>query len=127
VTDLVKALRKNPRPISRLWIEERKPVSFSMRCQHCDEPTCVYACLTGSLSRDPDTGIVTVDENKCVGCWTCILACPFGAIKRDIKQKTMIKCDLCSGKDVPACVANCPNEALICVGDEVQTLKDRDI
>ncbi len=86
---------------------------FSLRCQHCDEPACVYACLTGALSKDADTGIVTVDDNKCVGCWTCIIACPFGAIRQDTAQKKIAKCDLCQGDEVPACVANCPNEALV--------------
>jgi carbon-monoxide dehydrogenase iron sulfur subunit len=49
-----------------------------------------------------------------VGCWTCILVCPFGAIQRDEREKKVAsKCDFCAGLDIPACVANCPNEALI--------------
>lgn len=112
--DIIKAFkREKPRPLPRLRIEEKKPVSFSVRCLHCDEPPCVYACLTGALSRDPTSGVVTVDEEKCVGCWTCILACPFGVIRRDASGKHIAKCDLCQDLEIPACVANCPNEALI--------------
>jgi len=112
--DLIKAFkRESPKPSPRLWIEERKPIAFSVRCQHCDEAPCVYACLTGALNRDTDTGIVNVDEEKCMGCWTCMLVCPFGAIRQDTRRKTMVKCDLCQGEEIPACVANCPNEALI--------------
>lgn len=96
----------------RLRVEEKKPVSFSVRCQHCDEPPCVYACITGALRRE-DSGIIKVDEERCIGCWTCILACPFGAIRQDTKQKKMVKCDLCPGETIPVCVANCPNEALV--------------
>ena len=118
--DLVKAFkRESPRPLPLVSIEVRKPVSFSVRCRHCDEPSCVYACLTGALHKDADSGIVTVDEERCIGCWTCILACPFGAIRRDIHRGRIAKCDLCVGKELPACVANCPNEALIYAEDKV--------
>jgi carbon-monoxide dehydrogenase iron sulfur subunit len=112
--DLVKAYnRESPKPLPRVRIEEKKPVSFSVRCHHCAEPACVYACLSGALTKDPETGVVSVDEEKCIGCWTCVLACPYGAIKQDKEQHHIIKCDLCKGLDKPICVANCPNEALI--------------
>lgn len=111
--DLVKAFKdESPRPLPRLWVEQRKPLSFSVRCQHCDEPSCVYACLTGALSRSPESGLVIVDDERCIGCWTCILACPFGVIKHDTDRGKAVKCDLCCGESIPACVANCPNEAL---------------
>ncbi len=112
--DLLKAFkRESPRPLPRLSVEERKPVSFSVRCQHCAEPPCVYACLTGALRKDTDSGIVTVDTERCIGCWTCILVCPFGAIRQDTNLGKIVKCDLCIGEDVPVCVTNCPNEALV--------------
>jgi len=112
--DLIKAFkRESPEVLPRVSVEEKKPVSFSVRCQHCDEPACIYACLTGALQKDAVSGLVTVDEERCVGCWTCILVCPFGAIGRDIQRGKIVKCDLCVGRDVPACVANCPNEALV--------------
>ena len=112
--DLVKAFkRETPRPVPRLRLEEKAPVFFSLRCQQCEEPYCVYACLTGAITRNPETGIVTTDEAKCFGCWTCILACPFGVIQQDTYQHKTIKCDLCQGIDTPACVSHCPNEALI--------------
>ncbi|OGO23510.1 MAG: 4Fe-4S ferredoxin [Chloroflexi bacterium RBG_16_50_9] len=112
--DLIKSFKKeSPQPLPRLSIEAKKPISLSVRCQHCDEPLCTYACLTGALHRDAESGIVSVDDEKCIGCWTCLLACPFGAIKRDPDRHCIAKCDLCAGRDVPACVANCPNEALV--------------
>jgi len=52
---------------------------------------------------------------KCIGCWTCIVACPYGVLIRDLNNKTVIKCDLCPGREIPACVVNCPNEALVYV------------
>ena len=112
--DLIKAFkRESPRPLPRLCVEERKPVSFSVHCQHCNEPPCVYACLTGALQRDPESGMVTVDEARCIGCWTCLLVCPLGAIRQDTRRDKALKCDFCQGEEIPACVANCPNEALV--------------
>ncbi len=112
--DLVKAFkRESPEPLPSLWVEERKPVCFPVQCRHCADPVCVYACLTGALWRDPDSGIVRVDMDKCIGCWTCILACPFGAIRQETDRGKIVKCDLCEGRDMPVCVTNCPNEALV--------------
>ena len=49
-----------------------------------------------------------------MGCWTCIAVCPYSVIKMDMtKGRIVAKCDLCQEIDVPACVANCPNEALV--------------
>ena len=118
-TDLIKAFKRDPlRPLSRLRVEEKEAVSFSVRCQHCDEAPCVHACLTGALTRDSEAGLIKVDEERCTGCWTCLLVCPLGAISQDIAKNKVLKCDLCRGENIPACVANCPNEALIYV--EVQ-------
>ncbi len=118
-TDLVKAFkRESPHPSPRLRVEERGVVSFSVRCQQCDEAPCVRACLTGALTRDPIDFTVKLDEERCIGCWTCVLVCPFGAIIRDTEGHKIIKCDLCPGLEVPACVANCPNEALVLVEEE---------
>jgi len=117
--DLMKAFkRESPRPLPRLSVEVRSPVFFAMQCRHCTDPPCVYACLTGALHRDAESGIVTVDEERCIGCWTCILVCPFGAIRQDTQRGRIAKCDFCPEHAVPVCVANCPNEALVYV--EVQ-------
>lgn len=113
--DIVKAYKKSPRrPMSKIMVEENSPVSFGLQCRHCDDPRCVKSCITGAMQKDPATGIVNVEESRCVGCWTCILSCPYGVIKRDLKgRKVASKCDFCIelGQD-PACVKNCPNNAL---------------
>ena len=112
--DLVKAFKRElPPPISRVRLEGNGVVSLSLHCQHCDEAPCVYACLTGALTRNPASGMVEVDDERCIGCWTCIMVCPFGVIKQDREQEKAVKCDLCQGEEIPACVANCPNEALV--------------
>jgi molybdopterin-containing oxidoreductase family iron-sulfur binding subunit len=47
-------------------------------CFHCEEPSCLTVCPTGATQQD-DTGIVTVDKDKCIGCSYCKMACPYGA------------------------------------------------
>ena len=113
--DVIKAFKKeSPRGVARVRVQENGSLSFALQCRHCAEPLCVYSCLTGAMYRDPETGTVQHDADRCVGCWTCILACPYGAISRDPNGRRVVsKCDLCPGLRVPACVANCPNEALV--------------
>ncbi|OGO32771.1 MAG: 4Fe-4S ferredoxin [Chloroflexi bacterium RBG_16_56_11] len=112
--DLVKAhKRESPRPISRVRVDECGTVSLSVRCLHCEDAPCTRACLTGALTRDPQTRLVTVDEERCIACGTCSLVCPLGVPKLDLAQRKMVKCDLCQDEKIPACVANCPNEALV--------------
>ncbi len=111
--DLFKAFKKeSPRPLPRLRVDECGIVSLSVRCQHCEQAPCINACLTGALSRDLLTSLVTVDEERCIGCGTCSLVCPLGVPGLDIARKKMVKCDLCQDEEIPVCVANCPNEAL---------------
>ena len=110
---IVKAFKRElPRPPARLHVEEAHPASLAVQCHHCREPLCVYACLTGAMQKDPETGIVTSDPERCMGCWTCLMVCPYGALVRDPARRVVVKCDLCPHLATPACVAGCPNEAL---------------
>lgn len=112
--DIVKAYAsERSRLMPRLTVEEDGPVSFALQCRQCEEPSCVEACISGAMHRDPITGTVLCDESLCVGCWMCIMVCPAGAIQQNLLgTKIASKCDLCYGADMPACVAHCPNEAL---------------
>ncbi|MBI2862502.1 MAG: 4Fe-4S binding protein, partial [Chloroflexi bacterium] len=53
----------------------------------------------------------------CIGCWSCLAACPYGAISQEtrVDKPVVYKCDLCEDWGEPACVKVCPNEALILV------------
>jgi carbon-monoxide dehydrogenase iron sulfur subunit len=122
--DLIKAFKKeSPPALPRIRVEQKGAFSFAIPCQHCEEPPCVYACLSGALRKEPQTGIVTVDLEKCIGCWTCVMVCPFGAIIPDTRRKKIAKCDLCPDRKVPACVANCPNEALLYQEDKERAIR----
>ncbi|MBC7131010.1 4Fe-4S dicluster domain-containing protein [Candidatus Bathyarchaeota archaeon] len=117
--DVWKAYKLEPeKPVPRLIVEENKPVSFALQCRHCEDAPCVEACLTGAMHKED--GVVVCDSDRCVGCWTCIMVCPYGAIRRaDLQGKKLIfKCDFCQGSETPACVAHCPNEALVLVEEE---------
>lgn len=115
-SDVIKAYKLDEeRPLPGIVFEEKRPLSFALQCRHCDASPCTKACITGAMRKDPETGIVTNDASRCVGCWSCIMACPFGVISRDKRNKKVAsKCDLCSetGEDTPACVKGCPNGAL---------------
>lgn len=115
--DIIKTYQgKEPRPESAIYFEEKGPISFALQCRHCDDAPCLYACLTGAMYRDKETGRVLYNKDKCVGCWMCIMACPYGVIKPDFENKKVAsKCDLCIEREFPACVEHCPNEAIILV------------
>ena len=77
--------------------------------------------------KDPETGIVDNmgHEQQCVGCWMCVMACPYGVIAPALDAEAdgrsvfalARKCDLCPDRDTPACVEACPMNVL-----EVQDL-----
>ena len=95
----------------RIRIEEQGTVSFAVSCRHCEEPLCVKGCITGALSVVD--GVVEIDREKCVGCYTCILSCPYGAVMPS-PEGAVQKCGLCvQNGGTPACVAGCPNHAIV--------------
>ncbi|NDV27354.1 4Fe-4S dicluster domain-containing protein [Desulfovibrio sp. JC010] len=98
---------------SRKILLENEECSVALSCRHCAEPECVPVCSSGALYKDEVTGITAYDVEKCTGCWSCLMACPYGVIRRDKYNDKIIKCDLCSGRENgPACVEACPNRAL---------------
>ena len=101
-------------PLSpRVRVEGKDKITFAVSCRHCDTPLCISACISGALSKDAE-GVVTVDKNKCVGCGSCVMMCPSGAVEISVDH-VATKCELCTknafGK--PACVAHCPNAAIV--------------
>jgi anaerobic dimethyl sulfoxide reductase subunit B (iron-sulfur subunit) len=88
---------------------------LSIACMHCGDAPCLMACPTGALFRHSATGVVDVNQDICVGCRSCALACPFGAPKFMADGK-MAKCDLCHVRIdhglQPACVQTCTTGAL---------------
>ncbi len=101
-------------PRSRIAVERSGETNFPIQCRHCSEPQCIKACMTGALTQDPTQGLVVQDAQKCVGCWMCVMVCPFGAIVQDSSRRVALKCDRCPDRTEPACVEACPTGAITC-------------
>lgn len=89
-------------------------------CQQCENPTCVEVCPTGACHVNPEDGVIEIERDKCIGCKSCIRACPYEAISFNEELHVSDKCDVCALRrltgNLPACVKNCTGGALH-VGD----------
>ena len=87
-----------------------------MPCFHCEKPWCVGACPTGAMQKRSKDGIVFVNPALCIGCKSCMSACPWGAPQWDNETKKVVKCDYCMERIdqglKPACVTICMSQCL---------------
>jgi len=113
----------------RLHVIKGVNVSTAVLCRQCEDAPCANVCPNGAISRQ--NGMVLVMQERCIGCKTCVVACPYGAmevitrpvVRQNGAQLTAIsdkaeahKCDLCTGRAAgPACMETCPTKALHCV------------
>lgn len=97
------------------WPDTRRYFSV-LRCNHCDAAPCVTICPTVALYRRAD-GIVDLDGERCIGCKSCMQACPYDALYIDPDTSTAAKCHYCAHRvEVglePACVVVCPEQAIV--------------
>jgi Fe-S-cluster-containing dehydrogenase component len=89
---------------------ERDAIFVPINCRRCEKPACEMVCPKHATHRNFATGAMEVDESRCIGCLSCVFACPFGATFTDPNSGEVLKCDLCDGD--PTCVKVCPCEAL---------------
>lgn len=106
---------------------------YPVNCMHCDNPACETVCPTGATRKRED-GIVDIDFDQCIGCKSCMMACPYD-VRRFLDKSpeyytehligdetapaligsTVSKCNFCAGRldrgDVPACMELCPGRA----------------
>lgn len=86
-------------------------------CHNCEDAPCVTACMPGCRYKDEATGRIITDYDRCVGCWMCVMLCPFGAIQRiptleGEHHGVALKCDSCVDKMKMPCIAACKPKGL---------------
>lgn len=84
-------------------------------CMHCASPSCLEVCPAKAITKDLK-GIVSIDDNLCIGCGSCTDTCPYNVPSQMKEYEKADKCDLCknrvySGKP-PMCVQCCPGRAI---------------
>ncbi len=113
-----------PLGVFRTWVKYIEKGEFPatrryfgvLRCNHCDDAPCIEICPTRALFRRRD-GIVDFAGDNCIGCKSCMQACPYDALYIDPRTQTAAKCNYCAHRVEagiePACVIVCPEQAII--------------
>ena len=79
-------------------VRQNQIINMPVTCRLCEAPACVTACPRDALKQSEETGIITVDKDKCNGCGWCIEACDYGAMMLHPETKIVFACDLCKDK-----------------------------
>ena len=113
-----------PLGVNRTWVKYIETGSFPntgrsfsvMRCNQCDDAPCMTICPTRALFRAPN-GVIDFDDGNCIGCKSCMNACPYDALYINPETNTAHKCNFCNHRvEVglePACVVVCPTQAIV--------------
>ena len=136
--NLTDAMKERPRLKTTFFVEamgdpgsmpaiiamRHPPASFSsgdtetlqaipINCRQCEEPLCVSVCPSKALTREPHSDLITYHQDKCLGCWMCMMSCPFGVIvEAPSPSGGPYRCDRCPDRSEPACVSACPTGAI---------------
>ena len=98
------------------YVSDAFAYHVSLACNHCAMPACMSKCPSGAIDKDAETGLVSINEEKCTGVGACVATCPYNVPILDKEAKKGVKCDGCAervaeGKN-PVCVDSCPLRAL---------------
>lgn len=89
---------------------EAEGLYIPMTCQQCQDAPCLNVCPVKAISRNEELARVAVDYDVCIGCRSCVSACPFGAMIFNPTDRQVFKCDLCDGD--PQCARFCEVKAV---------------
>lgn len=115
---VVRKLDETRRTVVNCYDTSKGEVYVKSQCMHCSQAACASACLTKAMLKTKE-GPVIWRENKCMGCRYCMVSCPFDIPKFEYHSPNpkIVKCTMCFDRQqegqVPACVENCPAEALV--------------
>lgn len=99
--------------------EKYETIFMPVLCNHCNRPPCVRVCPTTATWKDEKTGIVTMNPPRCIGCKTCMTACPYNARYFKEESRAVDKCDFCyearlsKGETNTACAEACPADVRV--------------
>ncbi len=89
----------------KVYKKEDIAMGIQLLCEQCDAHPCIEACPEGSLSRNENTGVITVLAETCDDCETCVDSCPYYGIRLHPETGRVLICDLCGGD--PYCAKHC--------------------
>ena len=98
---------------------EQETIFMPVLCNQCNRPPCVRVCPTTATWKDKNTGIVVMKPGRCIGCKTCMAACPYNARYFDEETRAVDKCDFCwesrlsKGETITACSEACPADVRV--------------
>jgi carbon-monoxide dehydrogenase iron sulfur subunit len=114
--NLFDALTETPAPRPRVKLHMIRGAAVPTECRHCEAAACVLVCPTGAMYKTHQGGPVLVDDERCIGCRSCVLTCPWGVPEAYLEGEQITKCDLCIDRlrqdQIPACVEACPTQCL---------------
>lgn len=98
---------------------KKETVFMPILCNHCNRPPCVRVCPTTATYKDKKTGIVKMNNDLCIGCKTCMAACPYNARYFKEETRAVDKCNFCwdtrlsKGEIQTACAEICPTNTRV--------------
>ncbi|MFX1304027.1 MAG: 4Fe-4S dicluster domain-containing protein [Promethearchaeota archaeon] len=121
--NLYSAISEKPLPTSKIHVMPTFGVmTYPGKCMHCDPTPCINVCPSGAITKDQEFDIILINEEKCIECGMCAIACPFNAVsfnpswRVSIEREIANKCDNCHERItndlIPACVEACKTGAL---------------
>jgi formate dehydrogenase iron-sulfur subunit len=114
---VVRTTDETRRSVINVYETSKGQVYVKKQCMHCNEPACASACLTNAMHKTKEGPVIWRGE-KCMGCRYCMVSCPFDVPKFEYHSANpkIVKCNMCFDRlkegQLPACVENCPAEAL---------------